>query len=1022
MKPRTDPAEFKRFDTELMKGAPADYIPWYFPLIAGAKDPDGIAISKRAPPTPPCCKGAEWVRDPKQNNAWACSGCKTKRGSWKAPWARLTPEEAVDRLGGGSNVGIAGMPGDGLLVVDIDNEEKTPFETVKKTLAVRSRKRRGYHFFYFRGAGPKIGIVPTDNDGEIRTEGAYVVACGSHAPVTAEELTQIPEADRPNAGKYSLELAMPPASITLGELPEIFLTRLAVLEGGNRERTELATPFVPHPTISPLYTLAWEAVLPGAPRGRRFPHPTHDSDTGTNFFISGGLAHCWRCGVSLSPVQFLAVKYGLLSCGEAGVAHGGGRGSKVGPEIVAKIWPLAVRDGLVKAEDRKPAAIRKGENGVVLVVVEGLGTFKVSRGGDPRMIRLEVENRAFMDVRPMRFWEGHGATKSMISRAFPELEKGEREGKVVLFQRAFEEALPRLCKILYKNGDEGKEEVTQGSEAIPPEVEEKAQALLNGDLDFLNTVSNVLGQGIAVSTDEDRIRFVLGEEGKKLLVFCNLAGSISTPYPQMTLIVGAPGQGKSNLPETIMHLLPEGKVRRRGYLTGAAIRYGESDKDSIIYLQEFMGKGEMELRLLSPYDGGFVAEVAAKDPETGAMTTQTYDVKCRGFISTTAEGLPSLQLLRRVWLISADETEELTTEINKAKALIREGNWIPSDPVLVAGIKRAVSLITPRKVRIPFASVVAAAYSWDRSTIDRVFDLVAILANFYQRQRPINEKGEIMALPWDYFRALDISEAVLLETISKLPKGRKDVLDAVVSAIEDNISKKEGKYTKQGSFNDNNGEDRQEIRIEDCLPTAKEITKKTGLDQKTVYNYCRDLINLGYLTGTSGKPKKYEPTKKAQKLSPMALRDNIKASDIASRTWDSLRLMYSQPCDQVYPPLQIYEKWIDQEKFVGGSPPPEKVRTLPTEPPATPEHGVVGGGKALKEIGIEQHLSQAKRAEYLLSIIKRLFQEGGGVKVPIAKVEGEAVEVVGYEEARAGIRQLDKDGFILWEEGAVRPI
>jgi DNA-binding MarR family transcriptional regulator len=403
-------------------------------------------------------------------------------------------------------------------------------------------------------------------------------------------------------------------------------------------------------------------------------------------------------------------------------------------------------------------------------------------------------------------------------------------------------------------------------------IEHDALELLE-EGDLLYEVDRILEKGIRIP-GKDHVRFVCGEKGKRLYVWLAMF-SAKTPYPQFTMIVGEPGTGKTNLIETALLLLPEGLVRRRGYITGAGIRYGEGEGDSLLYLQEYRDRAEQDIRLLSPYDGGFYAEIAVRDKETGEMTTIVYDVKCRGFITSTAGGLPSGQMLRRLLLISTDSSEEITREVNRRKALFSMGREEYTAEEKVEAVKRAVELLEPRRVVIPYAPLLVDIAPWDRSTLDRLLDLIRIIANVYQYQRPQLEDGRIVALPWDLYVAMEVSADVLVETISCLPDTHRRILNAIA-----NSSSK--------------------------LPTAKKLTEMTGIPQKTIYNRCRDMISLGYITATDERPKRYEITEKGLKFIPSSLRGQISWGKVGKETLDFLR-----SCIPEFPKgIDRYKKYI----------------------------------------------------------------------------------------------------------------
>jgi len=136
--------EFLIFITCLRRNAPNGYKPWLFRLEPQSKAP-------------------------------------LKDVSWKAKHSQLSVKKAVEWLRKGGNIGIAGMKNDPLVNIDLDGENVQK-ETLKPTLTTRSRSRTGIHGFYFTAEKEKIGNIPTDDDGEVRCDGQYVVAAGSYVP------------------------------------------------------------------------------------------------------------------------------------------------------------------------------------------------------------------------------------------------------------------------------------------------------------------------------------------------------------------------------------------------------------------------------------------------------------------------------------------------------------------------------------------------------------------------------------------------------------------------------------------------------------------------------------------------------------------------------------------------------------------------------------------------------------------------------------------------------------------------
>jgi len=318
----TDPAEFKRFHELLLSSAPTGYVPYYFRLAKGGKEPD-------------------------------------TRGGWKDERNRLTFDQALKQLGLGYNVAIAGTDKDKLVIVDID---RPGIEDVKPTLRVKSRKRQGWHNFYFTSDVRCKRNIPTESFGEVRSSWQYVVTCGSYVILEQEKVDKLPKPEKTLAGHYTIENAVAPADIVFEELPSVFRQQILDAEiKPDKELTKNQNKFK-----SGIWDLTIKDVLKiDEPPHIRFASPLHGSETGKNTSISSqGLLHCWRHNVSLTPIQCLAVKAGILDCMAAGEGHAG---SGAGPsklnlkdkQIVRKIWSFAKENSLLPPDDADPYEVEK---------------------------------------------------------------------------------------------------------------------------------------------------------------------------------------------------------------------------------------------------------------------------------------------------------------------------------------------------------------------------------------------------------------------------------------------------------------------------------------------------------------------------------------------------------------------------------------------------------------------------------------------------------------------------------------
>jgi len=326
---KTKPEEFIKFHNLLIQNAPGGYTPWYFPLIIHNKSPD-------------------------------------VRCSWKSEQARLTFEQALTRLNAGMNVGIAARKYDPLVIIDID--EWNYANQMPDTLIIKSRKRCGLHGFCWATNNYQKKNIPTEEYGEVRAVDQYVVAAGSYCETSekdidnqniSRELQEEIKRDK-DLGVYTIFKVPDKGMFYIDsekDLPEFFRTRL-------EEQKEIIKPVEINPIMikksdkhSALFDLTINNII-SIPPTKREPHPLHNSDTGMNFSVSKGVAHCWRHNVSINALQFLVIKSGYMSCLDAGSGHkgsGAGRSKVVGDKgAIFSAWLEAKRIGLIPIDDPIP--------------------------------------------------------------------------------------------------------------------------------------------------------------------------------------------------------------------------------------------------------------------------------------------------------------------------------------------------------------------------------------------------------------------------------------------------------------------------------------------------------------------------------------------------------------------------------------------------------------------------------------------------------------------------------------------
>jgi putative DNA primase/helicase len=317
---KTNPVEFAKFHGLLMRCAPPGYVPFYLLLEQDGKNP--------LPEIP-----------------------------WKQKGKSM--EEALRFLRFGFNVGIAAMPNDPLVIIDVDDPEQV--SEIKPTLRAISSKQIGHHNYFFTCDSSAKVNIPCDDAGEVRASGQYVVAPGSFVTRSKEDISRMPEERKRFAGMYQLANETRVSEITFAEFPECY-KKQAAKEAKNEEEKAIKKEQPVKKIVSEKKSAIWDLsvydVLGLKDRNRNFPIPVqfHGSDTGKNASISKGLLHCWRHSCYHTGLTALAVLAGVASCNEAGYRHGK-HSSAVDfsdPKTQYEIWMYAYKNGLLPKGDKIP--------------------------------------------------------------------------------------------------------------------------------------------------------------------------------------------------------------------------------------------------------------------------------------------------------------------------------------------------------------------------------------------------------------------------------------------------------------------------------------------------------------------------------------------------------------------------------------------------------------------------------------------------------------------------------------------
>jgi hypothetical protein len=321
---------------------------------------------------------------------------------------------------------------------------------------------------------------------------------------------------------------------------------------------------------------------------------------------------------------------------------------------------------------------------------------------------------------------------------------------------------------------------------ISPEEREAALELLSSP-DLIDRVAEAFG-----------VLGVVGERDSALVAWLTLTSRLSD-RPLGAVIQSSSSAGKSTLADAVLSLIPtEAKVSYSA-MTGQALYYlGETDlahKVLAIAEEEGAARATYALKLLVS-EGRLAIAAAGKDPVTGRLCTNTYEVNgpVALLMTTTAAELDE-ELANRLLVLAVDEGRAQTRAVQSAQrtAETLEG--------LVARTKRAElisrhhaaqRLLSPVAVVNPHAPSLSFS---DRATRHRrdnakYLGLIRAVALAHQHQRPrrqVSVEGRtvtyIEATAADVAAAERLCRHVLATTTDELAPATRRLLEATEAFV-----------------------------------------------------------------------------------------------------------------------------------------------------------------------------------------------------------------------------------------------
>ena len=389
-------------------------------------------------------------------------------------------------------------------------------------------------------------------------------------------------------------------------------------------------------------------------------------------------------------------------------------------------------------------------------------------------------------------------------------------------------------------------EIRKASELKPlrpkaPELSEGEQAEALQWLKQPDLVASIL-------EDCEALGFV-GEEKAKLLAYL-IGLSRKLPRPLSGIVTSQSGAGKSTLTELVEVLTPPEDVLLYSRLTPAALYYMDHNLTGLLLILEERAGGEAadySIRTLQSRQALRLA-VPIKDPVTGKITTQTYEVKGPvAYLETTTSTYLNPENASRCFELFMDETEEQTKRIFAQQRRNRVVPDVDSDTLLDA-IKRkhhnGQRMLKPLRVYVPYAELISFPSQWLRTRRDheRFLCLVEVIAFLHQHQREHGQTSDgkpyILANLDDYSLAYQLALDVLTSTLHELGREAQELGLKLIELVTRTNPEKP----------------------KDVIFTLKDLRQETNLSNHRLRQAMAELVEMEYVlvnAGQNGRPFTY---------------------------------------------------------------------------------------------------------------------------------------------------------------------
>lgn len=352
---------------------------------------------------------------------------------------------------------------------------------------------------------------------------------------------------------------------------------------------------------------------------------------------------------------------------------------------------------------------------------------------------------------------------------------------------------------------------------------------------------------------------VVGEESNLLMCYM-AATSRKLDKPLGILIQSSSAAGKSQLMEAVLSFMPKEEVIKYSAVTGQSLFYFNqtSVQHKILAIAEEEGarKASYSLKLLQS-EGSLSIASAGKDPNTGKMRTEEYQVEgpvCL-FSTTTASNLDE-ELVNRCIILSVNEQRQQTQAIHQQQRKLQSDIWAKEQRSDIEKLhQNAQRLLRSLYVKNPFAKNLTFLDDKTRTRRDhqKYLTLINSIALFHQYQREIKfetrfgkTKEYIEVALSDIELANKLANEILGHSLDELmPQTRKFLLqlDKMIKDFsqKENIARADYRFTqKQVRDYTGFGNTQVKIHLQRLVDYEYVITHRSGKAQQFLYELIYD--------------------------------------------------------------------------------------------------------------------------------------------------------------------------------------